>query len=152
MKTSILSVIFITLLGIPFISGCATNVGPEYRGSTYEQIKRFSVGEVIAVRPVVIKDSGAGTFIGALVGAVVGSTMGGGRGTTLMTLGGGLAGAYAGSQIAKANAQELTVRLDNKEQIVIVVKGDNLYLVGDRIKIIKDGNRVAGVERISPVR
>lgn len=136
------------VLAVAILTGCATNEGPEYDGNSYAQIKRFEIGTVVAERPVVVKDDGVGTFIGALVGAVVGSTIGGGDGRTLMSLGGGLGGAYAGKEIGKANAEELTVELDNYEVVVIVVKGDNIYQVGDRIKIIKDGNKVASVEKL----
>ncbi len=150
MKKSILSIMFLTLLAMPFMSGCATNKGPEYDGNSYNKIKRIQTGVVIAERPVVIKDGGGGTFLGAIIGTVLGSTMGSGRGSTLMALGGGLAGGYAGSQINKADAQELTVDLNTGETVVVVVKGDNLYVIGDKIKIIKDGNTVARVERLSP--
>jgi outer membrane lipoprotein SlyB len=59
-------------------------------------------------------------------------------------LAGGLAGGYAGSEIAKANAQELTVALDNGENVVVVIKGNEIQK-GERVQIIKDGNKVASV-------
>ena len=126
---------------ILLISGCATNGGPEYSGSSYDTIKTYEIGTVKEVRPVVISDNGMGTFIGAIVGTVLGSTMGGGRGTTLTTLAGGLAGSYVGSEINKANALELSVALDDGRDIVVVVKGTN-YHVGDRVKIVKEGSKV----------
>ncbi|MEN4052659.1 MULTISPECIES: glycine zipper 2TM domain-containing protein [Sulfurimonas] len=129
-------------------SGCATTNGPEYSGSSYRNIKIYETGTIQSVRPVVISDSGSGTFIGAIIGTVLGSTMGGGRGTALTTLAGGLGGAYVGSQVAKANASELSVLLDDGREIIVVVKGKN-FLVGDRVKIIKDGNRVDQVYRIN---
>jgi outer membrane lipoprotein SlyB len=129
------------------ISGCATNQGPEYSGKDYNQIKHYEIGRVVGVRPVVITDSGAGTFLGALIGTVLGSTVGRGSGTTLAMLGGGLAGSYAGSEIAKANASELTVELDSGDNIVVVVKGKHI-VTGDRVKIIKDGNRASEVSKI----
>lgn len=148
MRISLTKAAAAPLLAVSLMTGCATNQGPEYDGSSYNQIKQFEIGTVVAERPVVVKDDGMGTFLGALIGTVVGSTMGGGRGTTLMALGGGLAGGYAGSEIGKANAEELTVELDYGEVVVIVVKGMDTYHVGDRIKIIKDGNRVAAVEKL----
>jgi len=122
--------------------GCATNSGPEYSGRSYSQIKHYDVGVVTAEKPVVISDDGSGKFFGALIGAVLGSA--GGNGNGIASLGGGLAGYYAGSQVGKANGDELTVKLDNGDNIVIVVKG-NRFRVGDRIKIIKNGNKVAQV-------
>ena len=130
------------------LSGCATNNGPEYNGNTYQEIKTYEIGTVQSVRPVVVSDNGTGTFIGALVGTVLGSVVGKGRGSVLTTLAGGLGGAYAGNQIGKANASELSVHLNNGQNIVVVVKGKN-FLVGDKVKIIKDGNRVDQVYRIN---
>ena len=130
------------------LSGCATNSGPEYDGNSYQQIKTYETGTVQSVRPVVISDNGTGSFVGAIVGTVLGSMVGQGRGSTLATLAGGLGGAYAGSQAAKANASELSVHLDDGRNIVVVVKGKE-FLVGDRVKIIKDGNKADQVYRIN---
>ena len=130
------------------LSGCATNSGPEYDGNSYQEIKTYEIGTVKSVRPVVISDNGTGTFLGAIVGTVLGSVVGEGSGNTLATLAGGLGGAYAGDQIGKANASELSVHLNNGNNVVVVVKGKD-FLVGDRVKIIKDGNRVDQVYRIN---
>ena len=137
-----------SITAILVLSGCATNSGPEYDGSSYRQIKTYEVGTVQSVRPVVISDNGTGTFVGAIVGTVLGSMIGEGRGSALATLAGGLGGAYVGSQAAKANALELSVKLDNGRNVVVVVKGKD-FLVGDRVKIIKDGNRADQVYRIN---
>jgi outer membrane lipoprotein SlyB len=136
-----------SVMALLLLSGCATNKGPEYDGRDYNQIKRYDVGRVVEARPVVITDTGSGKFLGAIIGAVVGSTMGRASGKTLTTLGGGLAGAYAGNEIAKANGTELTIELDNGENIVAVVKGNEI-LAGDRVRVIKDGSKVANVSKI----
>ncbi|WP_373002515.1 glycine zipper 2TM domain-containing protein [Sulfurimonas sp.] len=138
--------IYTLLASIIVFAGCATNKGPEYDGRNYNQIKRYEVGTVIKSRPVVIKDDGSGKFFGALIGTVLGSLVGRSSGKTLATLGGGLGGYYAGSEIGKANGEELTVELDDGEEVVVVIKG-NRFKAGDRVKIIKDGNRVAQVDR-----
>ena len=142
-------VIIMTFAALLLLGGCASRGGAEYSGNTYREIKQYVVGTVVEVRPVQISDNGTGLFIGALTGAVLGSTIGRGSGKTLATLGGGLGGAYVGSQVGKANAEELTVRLDNGQDIVVVSKGSNQFLPGDRIKIIKQGNTVERVERLS---
>jgi outer membrane lipoprotein SlyB len=145
MKTIIL--LTAVMLSLIF-NGCAQTNGVEYNGATYQEIKTYEIGTVEDVRHVVISDNGTGTFVGALVGTVLGSTLGQGRGSVLATLAGGLGGAYVGDQANKANAQELSVKLDNGQHIVVVTKG-NKFLVGDRVKIIKDGNRVDQVYRIN---
>jgi outer membrane lipoprotein SlyB len=139
--------IYLSIAAMLSLGGCATNAGAEYSGKDYNQIKRYDTGRVIEARPVVISDSGTGTFLGGLIGVVVGSTMGHNAGKTLATLGGGLVGAYAGSEIAKANAMELTVELDNGENIVVVAKGVNI-VAGDRVRIVKDGSRASQVYKI----
>lgn len=140
--------IYVSVATVLLLSGCAATGVPEYSGQDYNQIKRYDTGVVVEAKPVVISDDGTGTFLGAVIGAVVGSTMGKGAGNTLATLGGGLAGGYAGSQIAKANAMELSVKLDNGENIVVVAKGTTIG-TGDRVKIIKDGSKVAQVYKIN---
>jgi len=144
MKKALFSGLAVLLL----LGGCASRQGAEYDASTYRQIKQYVIGTVVDEKPVMISDNGSGLFVGALVGAVLGSTVGRGSGKTLATLGGGLAGAYVGSEAGKANAQELTVRLDDGSHIVVVSKGENAFLPGDRIKIIKQGNTVERVERL----
>lgn len=139
----------ISATALLLFSGCATNEGPEYDGHSYNQIKRYNIGTVQTSRPVVIKDDGTGKFIGAISGAVLGSLIGGGKGSVLASLGGGLGGYYAGSEVGKANGEELSVKLDNGESIVVVIKGDH-YDVGDRVKIIKNSNgTVANVSKIN---
>jgi len=133
---------------IGVMSGCATNEGPTYDGKNYSEIKQYEIGVVLKERPVVISDNGNGAFLGALVGAVLGSTIGTGNESTLASLAGGVGGYYAGKEIGKANGDELTVKLDNGKHIVVVVKGKHLN-VGDKIKIIRDGQKVAQVEKIN---
>ncbi|WP_457747419.1 glycine zipper 2TM domain-containing protein [Sulfurimonas sp.] len=142
------NLLLISLATSMLLVGCATNSGPEYSGVTYNQIKEYDIGTVMDARPVVISDNGSGSFVGTIVGTVLGSMVGRGRGSVLGMLAGGLAGNYVGSEAGKANGEELSVKLDNGRDIVVVVKG-NEYLKGDRVKIIRDGNRVARVERIT---
>lgn len=140
----LISVLIVTLM---FLGGCATNKGPEYSGTDYNQVKSYETGIVIEARPVVISDDGSGKFLGALIGAVVGSTIGKAEGKTLATLGGGLIGGYAGNEVGKANALELSVELDSGEHIVVVAKGNNI-IAGDRVKIIKNGTKIEQVYKI----
>ena len=151
MKQNLVMLITAVMIWIPMMNGCATNEGPEYDGRSYDNIKRFQIGTVVAERPVVVKDDGKGTFIGAISGVVLGSFIGGGRASSLGALGGGLVGAYAGGEVGKANAEELTVELSTGEVVVIVVKGEKIYKIGDRIKIIKDGNKVADIQKLERV-
>lgn len=130
---------------IMMLSGCAQSGVPQVDAdaSRYEMISQSGV--ITDVRAVVVKDEGGGGLIGTIVGGVLGSTMGGGRGTVLTTLGGGLIGMYAGNEIGKSNAQELSVTLDNKQEVVVVSKGTQFSL-GQRVKIVKRNGRIYNVE------
>lgn len=138
--------IFVFIAAI-VLSGCAQKGAIEVGPNATNYIMNFERGRVIAIRPVVIKDNGTGTFLGAVTGAILGSMVGKGNGTTLAMLAGGLGGAYAGNQLGKANAQELTIKLArNGREVVTVVKGQEFY-VGERVRIVKKyGRRVSSVE------
>jgi len=76
---------------------------------------------------------------------VIGSTIGKGHGKTLATLGGGLLGAYVGNQIARANAQELVVDLDNGDTVVVIAKGQK-FAVAQHVRIVLKNGHVVSVE------
>ncbi len=143
----VLKSIVMIFIGILLLNGCSSNSEPQYDGSSYEKIKSFDFGRVIASRGVVVSDDGSGAFFGSLIGAILGSTIGSNTGSVLMSLGGGIAGRAAGKEVAKADANELTVELTNGETIIIVVK-DETIKVGDKIRIIKEGNKVAQIDKI----
>jgi len=133
------------LVGSLFFSGCAARGVNEVDSSAVNYELSYQVGTIESIRPVVIKDNGAGTFIGAITGVVLGSMVGKGRGNTLATLAGGLGGAYAGNQINKANAMELSVALDDGRKVVVIAKGKSFYK-GQRVRIVKHDGRVYSVE------
>lgn len=133
------------LVGSLFLNGCAARGVNEIDPSAVNYELTYQVGTVESLRPVVIKDNGTGTFIGAITGAVLGSLVGKGRGNTLATLAGGLGGAYAGDQVGKANALELSVLLDDGRRIVVIAKGKNFYK-GERVRVVKHNGRVYSVE------
>ncbi len=141
---------YITLLNLVIIfaiSGCARPGVQEVDATATEHVLYSQSGIIESIRPVAVKDNGTGTFIGAIAGTVLGSLIGNGRGNTLATLAGGLSGAYVGNQVGKANAQELTVVLDNGRNVVVIAKGTRFY-TGERIRIIKRGNRVVNIEAL----
>lgn len=132
---------------VMMLSGCAQSGVPivDADATRYEMISQSGV--ITDVRAVVVKDEGNGGFLGALIGSVVGSTMGGGRGSVLTMLGGGLVGAYAGNEIGKSNAQELSVTLDAQYDVVVVSKGTQ-FVIGQRVKIVKRNGRVYNIELV----
>ena len=132
-------------VGMFLMTGCGPTGPNVISPSSAQYVSTYDKGTVKSIRYVRIQDTGAGTLVGAAIGAVLGHQVGHGRGKDLATLGGGLAGAYVGNQVASANAQELTVRLNNGRYVVVVAKGTNFY-VGQRVRIVRQGDRVVSVE------
>jgi outer membrane lipoprotein SlyB len=127
------------------LTGCAKQGVQEVDPNATHYMMHYEMGQVISIRPVVIKDDGTGTFIGAITGIVLGSMVGRGNGTTLATLLGGLGGAYAGNQLGKANAQELTVNLQSGDTVVVIVKGEK-FKGGEQVRIVQKNSKVVSVE------
>ncbi len=125
--------------------GCAQSGVPVLEADSTRYVLTSESGVITDARAVVVKDSGGGGALGGITGAVLGSTMGGGRGSVLTMLAGGLVGLYAGNEIGKSNAQELTVVLDSKQEVVVVSKGTD-FGVGQRVKIIKRNGQIYNVE------
>lgn len=84
---------------------------------------------------------GIGTVVGAVAGGVLGHQFGGGAGKTLLTIGGALAGAAAGtaaeSKMNKQDAQKVTVAMQSGGTITVIQpvdtrlkNGMNVYVSG----------------------
>ena len=108
----------------------------------------YTTGVVIDVRPVKIKDTGAGAAIGAVIGGVLGSFVGEGKANTLATLLGTLGGALVGYGVDTANAQEVHVRLEDGREGIIIVRGE-VFKPGDRVRVVYDGSRIVKITKIN---
>ena len=136
------------------IAGCAVtpNSASVYsaRQAQGEQTVRMAVVE--SVRNVTIDKgaSGVGTLGGAALGGIAaGSTIGRGNGALAAGIVGALAGGVLGNQVdanlAKRPGLEITVRLDNGELRAITQDADELFRVGDRVRLLSSG----GVTRVT---
>jgi len=100
-------------------------------------------GTVLRVEEVTIEgtQSGGGTVAGGAMGGVLGSAVGSGKGAAISTVGGAIAGAVAGSAAEKKLTTkaglEIEVEVDNGEIILVVQEKDDVYSVGDRVRIVK---------------
>jgi outer membrane lipoprotein SlyB len=129
------------LLGL---AGCAYpgRGSADYRGyqTRTEQSVRFGVVE--SLRPVKIDatDTGVGTVAGATLGGIAGSTVGGGHGSAAAAVAGAVVGGIIGYNVEKdANARggiEITVLLDGGTYIAVVQEADEVFRVGDRVRIL----------------
>jgi outer membrane lipoprotein SlyB len=144
-KALMFSVTAAALIGL---GGCAPYGAPVVSEGATNQVMTYETGTIKSVRYVAVQsstDRATGSLLGAAAGAALGHMIGRGTGRDLATIGGGLLGAYVGSEVNKANASELTIRTDKGRTIVIVVKGTGYY-PGERVRIVKNGSRVASVE------
>ncbi|MDX3904918.1 MAG: glycine zipper 2TM domain-containing protein [Pigmentiphaga sp.] len=132
------------LSALALLGGCATGSNSasvyERNQAQREQVVRF--GTVEGVRQVTIDrgQTGVGTAGGAIVGGVAGSSIGGGRGQIISSVLGAIAGGIAGQAIeggvSKRAGLEITVRFDNGERRSIVQEADEMFYVGDKVRVL----------------
>lgn len=130
------------------LAGCATNpVGAPVSGTSVQRAQTVEFGVVTATRPVAIQANSTvvGTTTGAVVGGAVGSNLGSGSfANTAGAVGGAVAGGMAGNAIqGNAGARqgvEVTVRLDNGQNVVVVQEGSpDAFRPGDRVRVTSNG-------------
>jgi len=126
-------------------SGCQTTRqgSKTYTRSEAQRPMHVTYGTVVSVANVTIEaeETGAGTVVGGVAGGVAGSTIGGGDGRKLATVAGVLLGAAVGSKAEKEmftkDALEIEVRQDDGQVIVVVQEKDDVFNVGDRVRIVE---------------
>ncbi len=91
--------------------------------------------------------SGVGMVAGGVVGGVVGHQIGSGRGNTVATIAGAGLGAVAGNQIEKNTKTKtmwsVAIRMDNGTTRTFNYSNAPAVGVGDRVKLIDGGKRLA---------
>ncbi|HSO07503.1 MAG TPA: glycine zipper 2TM domain-containing protein [Pelomicrobium sp.] len=94
---------------------------------------------------------GVGTVVGAVAGGILGHQFGGGSGKTLLTIGGTLAGAAAGtaaeSKLNKQDAQKVTVDMQTGGRLTIVQPPDSRLWKGMKVQVIGSGETARVVPR-----
>ncbi len=147
-----LVVIMTSLLTAVLLSACAGGLGSgDYEREQARGVQEVQMGVVESVREVRIEGtkSGVGTGAGAIVGGVAGSELGQGRGSLVGTVLGAVAGGVAGSAIesgtTKEKGIEVTVKLDGGRMIAVTQAADELFKVGDRVRILSG----SGVTRVT---
>ncbi|MBC3886536.1 outer membrane lipoprotein [Undibacterium griseum] len=143
MTAMVTSVAAVALLG-----GCATqsNSGSVYRSSQTQNEQSVRMGYVESVREVTIDkgQTGVGTAAGAALGGIAaGSNIGQGNGAIAAGIVGAVAGGILGQTIEKRNSQqrglEITVKLDNGDMKAITQDADEIFRVGDRVRLLSNG-------------
>lgn len=126
------------------VGGCSTGqYDPNtYHGSQANMVGGYQSGVVTSVRDVSIQDSpsGFGAVSGAVIGGLLGSQVGGGSGRYLGaavgSVGGGLLGNSVENSTSKVDAQEITIRLSNGADIVLVQENTQRIQSGERVKLM----------------
>lgn len=133
------------LAAVLISTGCQTTRqgSKTYTRNEAQRPLNVTYGTVRSIADVTIEaeESGAGAAIGGVAGGVAGSTVGGGDGQKLATVAGAIIGAAVGSMTEKEvftkEALEIEVEQDNGDIIVIVQEKDDVFMVGDRVRIIE---------------
>jgi len=135
-------------------AGCTNYSGNTYSGSQGRRAPTVQYGTVVSVQPVTLEEDRPavlGTVGGGVVGGVLGNMVGGGRGKTLATIAGaalGAAGGYAGEKaLTKQNGLEITVELENGQQLSIVQAADQQFSPGERVRVLRGSDGSARVTR-----
>ena len=141
--------IIMLLFSIFFFNGCAQR---GYNTTNLNTLMRTYEGEVVSAKSIVLQDSGEGTFLGAIIGAIIGHQIGEGSGKDVATAAGAVLGGIVGSNLNKANAQELIIRLDSGEEISTIVRVDRRrnfwFRSGDKVRIFIKNNHIVKIEPI----
>ena len=142
MKKSLLVLFPLCLLVL--FAGCQTSQGSKTytRGQAQTKLSVYS-GTVLRVAEVRIQaePTGVGAAVGGVAGGVAGSTVGSGGGSKLATVGGAILGGVAGAKVEQEvntrPALEIEVELDSGKIIVVVQEADDVFVVGDRVRVIE---------------
>lgn len=135
------------------LSGCASQSGDVYSRSQAQRQLSVFYGTILAVDTVTIEGSqtGLGSVSGGVLGGIAGNTVGGGHGRALATAVGAIGGALVGTALeegaTRKNGVEVTVELDSGEVIAVVQEADDIYAVGDRVRIIRGPGGVTRVRQ-----
>lgn len=126
------------------LSACTSQTGKSYRANETRQAQTVQLGVITQLNPALIEDDpqGLGALVGGVVGGIIGSAFGGGSGRIFTVAGGALAGAAAGtaaeSSMRTKNGEEIMVRLDSNQTIVVVQQIDDSerLAVGDKVRLL----------------
>jgi len=142
MKNIFLVISFTSLV---LFSGCAPMQTKGYYttsdSNTYVIMKQ---GVILSSKPIILRDNGTGTILGAVAGGVLGHQVGGGTGKTVATVAGSLLGAAAGNSLNQKQGEELIIKLNSGETIKAIVNSQ-YYRAGDKVTVELRGGKVTRI-------
>lgn len=136
--------IAMAVCAVAVLGGCAQQGlgGGDYSRSQVRGEQTVRMGVVESVREVRIdgRESGVGTATGAVLGGLAGSEVGKGRGSVAGAVAGAVVGGIIGQSIEKSNTDrrgvEVTVKLDSGKIIAVTQEADEVFRVGDRVRVL----------------
>lgn len=139
--------LLIALCAVPLVlsaTGCVSSkAGDVYSRDEARRVMTYREGVLIGIKEVRLEGtkSPVGAGAGAVVGGVAGSAVGQGKGSVvaavLGAVAGGVVGAAAEEGLTRETALELTVKLDNGENMIIVQGiGNDKFKEGERVRVV----------------
>jgi outer membrane lipoprotein SlyB len=130
------------------LTGCMLPASNSFGRESLNSVYTMNYGTVDRVRVVEIEppESPIGMIAGALLGGIAGGGIGGGRGSDLAAvagaLGGGLLGSAMQTDLGANQGLELTVRLENGQQMVVIQAAEPMFQAGERVRVLtsRDGS------------
>lgn len=147
---------FLCLLSASLLAmaGCANISGNAYTADQARSAQTVQYGTVRSVQQVQVEGDTNGTVGavgGGVVGGVLGSLVGGGSGRTVGAVVGALAGTglgYAGEKaVTNQTGFEIEVQLDNGQILSVVQGTDQVFSVGERVRVLRASDGRARVTR-----
>jgi len=130
------------------VIGCQSTASRTYTSSQAQAPMAVYYGTVLKASDVVIQDrqTGAGAVTGGVTGGIIGGAIGGSHGRP--SPGGAIIGSMIGvgigaaTELAATTRQgiELEVEMDDGRIMVIVQEKDDVFLVGDRVRILQSND------------
>ena len=113
----------VCMLALAMLSaGCTNYSGNTYSGSQVRSAQTVQYGTVVSVQPVTLEED---------------------RPAVLGTVGGGVVGGV----LTKQNGLEITVELENGQQLSIVQAADQQFSPGERVRVLRGSDGSARVTR-----
>lgn len=141
-------IIILTLL---LAQGCAKSLeGDVYSRDEAQRTMNVQWATITETKPIVIE--GDRSQKGQMAGGIIGGAAGYGvtdsntraLTTAIGTVAGAIAGEMAEEQLTKAQGLEISIKLDNGENIIIVqeVKDVGDFVAGDRVKLVSGSGKL----------
>lgn len=143
-----LGYVLVLSLATSYLTGCtAAPSSNRYSTTQAGTLQEVQFGTVVAVRPVMIEQNSSetGQVAGGIIGGVAGSEVGQGKGQIVGSVAGAVAGSAIGSIIDRASEAkpglEITVKLQNEKIVALAQIADEMFQVGDSVKILSSNGK-----------